>query len=70
MALIGWNVAAIRRAGQTGRQAVGLWRKVGLLGISLRTLHYWGQGIRKPSGAVRVQLQIAGIHPEIALESA
>ena len=41
-----------------------------LLGISLRTLHHWEQGTRKPSGAAQVLLKIAGTHPEIVLAAA
>lgn len=37
-------------------------------GVSLRTLHHWEQGTRKPSGAAQVLLKIAGTHPEIVLE--
>ena len=36
-----------------------------MLGISVRTLHHWEQGTRKPSGAARVLLRIAGKNPEM-----
>jgi putative transcriptional regulator len=39
-----------------------------LLGISVKTLHNWEQGRRKPSGAARVLLRVAARHPEIVLE--
>jgi putative transcriptional regulator len=41
-----------------------------LLGISVRTLHHWEQGSRKPSGAAQVLLRVAARHPEDLLESA
>jgi DNA-binding transcriptional regulator YiaG len=41
-----------------------------LLGISVRTLHHWEQGTRRPSGAARVLLRIAARHPEAVLEAA
>lgn len=41
-----------------------------LLGISLRTLHHWEQGTRRPSGAARVLLRVAAQHPEAVLEAA
>jgi putative transcriptional regulator len=41
-----------------------------LLGISVRTLHHWEQGKRTPSGAARVLLRIAALHPETVLEAA
>lgn len=54
------------------RQKLGLSQAkfAGLLGISLRTLHHWEQGTRKPSGAAQVLLKIAGTHPHIVLEAA
>ena len=42
----------------------------GLLGISVKTLHNWEQGRRKPTGAARVLLRVASRHPEIVLEDA
>jgi len=39
-----------------------------LLGISVKTLHNWEQGRRKPTGAARVLLRVAARHPEIVLE--
>ena len=41
-----------------------------LLGISVRTLHHWEQGTRTPSGAARVLLRVAALHPEVILEAA
>ena len=38
-----------------------------MLGISVRTLHNWEQGRRKPSRAARVLLRVALRHPEIVL---
>ena len=39
-----------------------------LLGISVKTLHNWEQGRRKPTGAARVLLCEASRHPEVILE--
>lgn len=36
-----------------------------LLGVSVRTLQGWEQGRKKPSGAARTLLMIAGANPEI-----
>jgi len=41
-----------------------------LLGISIKTLHNWEQGRRKPSGAARVLLRVASRYPQIVLEQA
>ena len=41
-----------------------------LLGISVKTLHNWEQGRRKPTGAARVLLRVAARHPEVILEQA
>ena len=41
-----------------------------LLGISVRTLHHWEQGTRRPSGAARVLLRLAAAHPEAVLDAA
>jgi putative transcriptional regulator len=41
-----------------------------LLGISVRTLHNWEQGTRKPTGAARVLLRVAAEHPEVVLKAA
>jgi putative transcriptional regulator len=35
-----------------------------LLGISVKTLHNWEQGRRKPTGAARVLLRVASRHPK------
>ncbi len=40
-----------------------------LLGISIKTLHNWEQGRRKPTGAARVLLRVASLHPEAVLEA-
>lgn len=54
------------------RQKLGLSqsRFARLLGISVRTLHHWEQGTRTPSGAARVLLRVAALHPEAVLEAA
>jgi putative transcriptional regulator len=41
-----------------------------LLGISVKTLHNWEQGRRKPTGAARVLLRVASRHPQVVLEEA
>lgn len=41
-----------------------------LLGISVKTLHNWEQGRRKPTGAARVLLRVASRHPQIVLAEA
>ncbi len=41
-----------------------------LLGISVRTLHQWEQGRRKPSGAARVLLRVASLNPDAVLQAA
>ncbi len=41
-----------------------------LLGISVKTLHNWEQGRRKPTGAARILLRVAALHPEAVLEAA
>jgi len=41
-----------------------------LLGISVRTLHHWEQGTRTPSGAARVLLKVAALHPEALVDTA
>src|SRR6266704_1682875 len=71
---------AFRRAQKTAweksisatRQKLGLSqsRFARLLGISVRTLHHWEQGTRTPSGAARVLLRVAALHPEAVLEAA
>jgi putative transcriptional regulator len=40
------------------------------LGISVKTLHNWEQGRRKPTGAARVLLRVVARHPEVILEPA
>lgn len=39
-----------------------------LLGISVKTLHNWEQGRRRPTGAAKVLLRVASRHPEVVLE--
>jgi DNA-binding transcriptional regulator YiaG len=53
------------------RQKLGLSQTgfADLLGISVRTLHHWEQGTRRPSGAARVLLRVAEKHPEIVLDA-
>ena len=59
-------------------QAVAARRKLGLsqsefarlLGISVRTLHNWEQGWRKPTGAARVLLKLAQMNPRAVLKAA
>jgi putative transcriptional regulator len=41
-----------------------------LLGISIRTLHHWEQGTRKPTGAARVLLRVATQNPDAVLAAA
>ena len=41
-----------------------------LLGISVKTLHNWEQGRRKPTGAARVLLRVAARHPKLVLAEA
>ena len=41
-----------------------------LLGISVKTLHNWEQGRRKPTGTARILLRVAALHPEAVLEAA
>ena len=60
------------------QQAVKARRKLGLsqtefarlLGISVRTLHNWEQGWRKPTGAARVLLKLAALNPRALLQAA
>jgi putative transcriptional regulator len=41
-----------------------------LLGVSKRTLEQWEQGRRQPSGAVRMLIKVAELHPEVLREIA
>jgi len=56
----------------TTRQKLGLTQSefAHLLGVSIRTLHHWEQGTRRPSGAARVLLRIAETSPQIVLKAA
>ncbi len=40
-----------------------------LLGISVRTLHDWEQGRRRPSAAARTLIKVAAKHPEVVKEA-
>lgn len=40
-----------------------------LLGVTLKTLRYWEQGKRQPSGAARLLLRVAAKHPEVLFEA-
>ena len=64
--------AAWNRSIVATRQRLGLTQPkfARLLGISVRTLHHWEQGTRTPSGAARVLLRVAAVHPEIVLKAA
>ena len=41
-----------------------------LLGISVRTLHHWEQGTRRPTGAARILIRVAAQNPEVVLAAA
>lgn len=41
-----------------------------MLGVSVKTLCAWEQGVRTPSGAARTLLKIADKYPEIVSEAA
>jgi putative transcriptional regulator len=41
-----------------------------LLGVSKRTLEQWEQGRRTPSGAARMLIRLAELHPEVLREIA
>ena len=41
-----------------------------MLGVSVKTLSAWEQGVRTPSGAARTLLKIADKYPEIVSEAA
>ena len=45
-------------------------RFAAILGISTDTLQNWEQGRRTPTGAAKVLLKIAAVHPEILKEVA
>lgn len=40
-----------------------------MLGISIKTLHNWEQGRRKPEGPAMVLLRVADLHPEAVLDA-
>jgi putative transcriptional regulator len=41
-----------------------------LLGVSRRTLEQWEQGRRAPSGAAKMLIRVAELHPEVLREIA
>jgi len=45
-------------------------RFASLLGISIGTLRNWEQGRRRPTGAAKVLLKIATLHPKAVLDAA
>jgi len=62
-----WN----QRQAMEAREKLGLSQDqfARLLGISVRTLHQWEQGRRKPSDAARVLLRVAAQSPEAVLQA-
>ena len=64
--------AAWSRSFATARHKLGLSQPqfAKLLGISVRTLHHWEHGTRRPSGAARVLLRVAVQNPEAVLKAA
>lgn len=55
---------------RAAREKLGLSRPkfAALLGINYRTLEGWEQGRREPTGAARVLVAVAAVHPEIVLQ--
>jgi putative transcriptional regulator len=45
-------------------------RFASLLGISTATLRNWEQGRRRPTGAAKVLLKVATLHPKAVLDAA
>ena len=41
-----------------------------LLGVSKRTLEQWEQGRREPSGAAKILIEVAELHPEVLCDLA
>jgi DNA-binding XRE family transcriptional regulator len=64
--------AAWDRSIAATRQRLGLSQSefATLLGISVKTLRHWEQGVCTPSGAARVLLRVAAPHPGVVLEAA
>ena len=64
--------AAWDRSIPATRQRLGLSQAqfARLLGISIRTLHHWEQGTRRPTGAARVLLRVAAQNPDAVLAAA
>lgn len=58
------SIAAIR-----ARLGLSQAKFASVLGISLDTLQNWEQGRRKPTGAAKVLLKVAAMHPEVVLEA-
>lgn len=58
------SIAAIR-----ARLGLSQAKFASVLGISLDTLQNWEQGRRKPTGAAKVLLRVAAMHPEVVLEA-
>jgi putative transcriptional regulator len=60
------------RLAQDARAALKVTQKdfAALLGISLRTLHQWEQGRRKPTGAALTLLRIASANPRAIMQAA
>jgi DNA-binding transcriptional regulator YiaG len=62
-----WNVSIVATRYKLGLSQTQFAR---LLGISVRTLHHWEQGTRRPTGAARVLLRIAALNPDLLLKAA
>jgi putative transcriptional regulator len=60
------------RLAQDARAALKVTQKdfAALLGISLRTLHQWEQGRRKPTGAALTLLRVARSNPRAVMKAA
>ena len=63
---LAWNKAIPAARRKLGLSQSGF---AELLGISIRTLHHWEHGTRRPSGAARVLLRIATENPEVVLKA-
>ena len=58
-----YDPKAIRERMQLGPSAFA-----SLLGVSLRTVRYWEEGKRQPSGASKALLAVAAKRPDVLLE--
>ena len=60
------------RLAQDARAALKVTQKdfATLLGVSLRTLHQWEQGRRKPTGAALTLLRVARANPRAVMQAA